>query len=489
VLKGVLAPVYDDAKKRHFKKTFPHAAQGKYDVYGLFLERTLQLLKQDGRFALLTQSTYLDKEWAKGLRSLLASKTELDSIIDMNPFGQLFFSAMNSPCVTAAVNTQEEASGDCLCVMSEPPSDFRELDKQRRREKVVGTIREVLAKLTKKKRAKILFASGARVSRQVLRNTAKDRWDISGGSGKRDFPEEWFTAAELLEMRQGVTPGGCLDVFLMDKGKAKLLELEDDLVRKAIKSKQLSRWRVEWKDRVLFYPYHAKEKKSETEEKKTELEEKKSEPAFTIQWDEIEDKKLKERLTKLGIEDALDFDQQIDSRETEIIREVGINAESVRKLLKHRISLGVVKHPKDAEYLVGNYERLQGRVFKKKNIRHFNRRWYEYAADLRKIVSTFENAYNILQRDYEPGRRTRRADRLTVQTARTGNSLTLMADRRWTSSKTMCGVFAAIKPNSAPARTRSSTPTATQPATSSSLPASSMPMILSTSRLLIITWG
>ncbi len=50
-----------------------------------------------------------------------------------------------------------------------------------------------------------------------------------------------------------------------------------------------------------------------------------------------------------------------------------------------------------------------------------------YAADLRTIVKTFERAYNILQRDEEPRRRMRRTDRLTVQTARTGNSLTLIA--------------------------------------------------------------
>lgn len=50
-----------------------------------------------------------------------------------------------------------------------------------------------------------------------------------------------------------------------------------------------------------------------------------------------------------------------------------------------------------------------------------------YAADLRTILKAFERAYNILQKAGEPGRRMRRADRLTVQTVRTGNSLTLFA--------------------------------------------------------------
>ena len=75
-----------------------------------------------------------------------------------------------------------------------------------------------------------------------------------------------------------------------------MLGLEDSLVRKAIKSKQLSHWRVEWKNRVLFYPYNKKSKKAKKAEK--------ADPAFSIVWDDIEDEKLKQRLTKLGIEDA-----------------------------------------------------------------------------------------------------------------------------------------------------------------------------------------
>ena len=50
-----------------------------------------------------------------------------------------------------------------------------------------------------------------------------------------------------------------------------------------------------------------------------------------------------------------------------------------------------------------------------------------YAADLRKIVGTIESAYNILQKAEQQDKRMRRADRLTVQTIRTGDSVTLMA--------------------------------------------------------------
>jgi hypothetical protein len=50
-----------------------------------------------------------------------------------------------------------------------------------------------------------------------------------------------------------------------------------------------------------------------------------------------------------------------------------------------------------------------------------------FTADLRKIVGTIESAYNILQKAEQQDKRMHRADRLTVQTIKTGNSVTLIA--------------------------------------------------------------
>jgi hypothetical protein len=365
VLKGPLAPVYDTAKKEHFSKAFLSAAKGKYDVYSLFMERSLQLLCKNGRMALLSQDTYLDKEWARELRKMLASRTKLEYIADLNPFGQLFFGRMNAPCITVATNTMKEAEGFCRCVTSFQPQNFRGLDTRQRREAVVKTVRDALAKLgANRRQVNHSFTRAAKINMRTLRKSAPDRWDLSGGAGEDVFPSDWFTAAELLEMRQGVTPGGCLDLFLMDYKKAEFLGLEEALVHKAIKGVNLRRFYLQWEGRMLFYPYHTTGTRSE--------------PAFTIQWDEIEDESLEKRLIRLGMEDALDFNIQIDSRETDIVKQRGINNDSVRELLQHRASLGLVKYPKAAKYLTDNYEHLEGRVFKKRNIRTFNRRWYEY---------------------------------------------------------------------------------------------------------------
>lgn len=360
VLKGSLAPVYDVIKKQRFAREFPSAARGKYDVYGLFMERALQMLKINGRFGLVTQDTYLDKEWAANLRKLLVTKAKPVFIIDLNPFGQLYFHAMNTPCITIA-DRYEDASDEeeCIAVVSLPPDNFKGTTANERYIQIDFTIQEVITK-----RISIGFAQFARLPLKYLRETASERWDLSVGQSTIILPKNRLSVADVLEMRQGVTPGGSLELFLMSQDEAERLKIEPDLIHRAIKSKEIERWHFEWAQRVLFYPY--------------EVSNDGMIPAFTINSQQVEDKDLAEVIRQFGLKDALDFSKQIDRREQEIIHGKGVNSMTVEHLLNHRIALGLVKYPKAAAYLVQHYERLEGREFEKKHFTDMGKQWYEY---------------------------------------------------------------------------------------------------------------
>ena len=365
VLKGPLAPVYDTKKKQIFKKIYPSAAQGKYDVYGLFMERALRLLNPDGELALITQGTYLEKDWAKGLRTILAYNSTLACIADLNPFGHLFFKAMNAPCITVAKNAPPPADSKLIAILSKRTKEHTDKNVGRHQQQVAQVIRELVNAIgASHKTASSSFAEGGVVAQAELQRTAKSRWNLSPTRKSEEANEDWYTGAELLEVRQGVTPGGCLELFLLEESVTDQLKLEKALVHHAIKTKDLERWSVEWHKRVLFYPY--------CEQGENYV------PAFTIDMANLHDKKLAKHLTGIGIEDALDFDIQIDEWEREIVRKSGVNKESVPKLLQHRIAQKLVQFPNAAHYLTEHYTRLETRVFKKKNIRKFNRRWYEY---------------------------------------------------------------------------------------------------------------
>ena len=365
VLKGPLAPVYDTQKKQTFKKAYASAAQGKYDVYGLFMQRSLRLLRENGEFALITQGTYLEKEWASGLRTLLSHNATISWIVDLNPFGQLFFKAMNAPCITVARNIAPAPESKLAAILSKRTTDVSGNKVNERQEYVAQIIRKVAASIiATHSTATASFAEGGWIPQTMLQETASSRWNLSPSRVNAKANKDWYTGAELLEVRQGVTPGGCLDVFLLDEPVTKHRKLEKALVHHAIKTKDLARWAVEWRGRTLLYPYH-KQGDSYV-------------PAFTIDMEKLKDKKLAKRLTELGLKDALDFDLQIDDWEREIVRKAGVQQESAAKLLQHRIALGLVLYPHTARYLIEHYNRLETRVFKKVNIRKFNRRWYEY---------------------------------------------------------------------------------------------------------------
>ena len=365
VLKGPLAPVYDTKKKQTFKTIYKSAAQGKYDVYGLFMQRSLQLLHEGGEFALITQGTYLEKEWAAGLRILLSHSAAISWIVDLNPFGHLFFKAMNAPCITVAKNSPPPAAAQVAAILSKRSDDLPDKKTNERQAYVAQVIRKIASSIQHGHESEsIAFAECCLIPQIELQKTATSRWNLSSSRTAITANKDWHTAAELLEVRQGVTPGGCLEIFLLEEPVTTHLKLEKTLVHRAIKSKDLERWSVDWHKRMLLYPYH--------EHNKDYV------PAFEIDMAKLKDKKLAKHLTQLKLKDALDFDLQIDDWEREIVRKSGVRQESVAALLKHRIALGLVRYPNTARYLIGHYERLFNRVFEKKRFTELGKRWYEY---------------------------------------------------------------------------------------------------------------
>ncbi|MHB1700277.1 MAG: Eco57I restriction-modification methylase domain-containing protein [Acidobacteriaceae bacterium] len=254
VLKGPLAPVYDTKKKLTFKNAYPSAAQGKYDVYGLFMERSLRLLREGGEFALITQGTYLEKEWAGGLRAMLSHNATFKWIVDLNPFGNLFFKAMNAPCITIASKNTPAVGARVAAIISLRTTDVAGNNAAERQEYVAGIIRGVAASITASHAvASAAFAEGGMIPQARLQETASSRWNLSPNQVQVATNKDWYSGAELLEVRQGVTPGNCLDVFLLEEPVTEHLQLEKALVHRAIKSRGLARWGAEWHGMALCF--------------------------------------------------------------------------------------------------------------------------------------------------------------------------------------------------------------------------------------------
>jgi hypothetical protein len=67
-----------------YKWRYKSAAKGNYDIYVVFVERCLELLAPDGLLGFITPHKYLNKDYAAGLRGLLAKRKSVREIIYFN---------------------------------------------------------------------------------------------------------------------------------------------------------------------------------------------------------------------------------------------------------------------------------------------------------------------------------------------------------------------------------------------------------------------
>lgn len=366
ILKGPLAAVYDEIQKRRLKDSFPASAKGKYDIYGLFMERALRFLKPGGRFGLVTQDTYTEKEWAKRLREKLSHDATILTIIDLNPCGQLFFHAMNTPAITVVANEKASKSHEALVAVVKKPTGFKNLTEQDRRLKVLHLVQSALAGARKSKRATVEFVDGFRKPQADFIRAGTGRWSLAPSRPRKGTSRlRWLNLGQLFDSAQGVTPGGegCLDLFLLEASQTEAAGLEPDLIHPVVKGLDIEPYRCKKTGNVILYPYILRNDSAR--------------PAFDIAvWRAKQRSPLPQGVGSLT--DALDFATAIDTQEKRYRNGKELNQDVLRKLLNHRKGLGIVEYPNAAAYLVSHYDTLAKRIFEKRRITDWGKQWYEY---------------------------------------------------------------------------------------------------------------
>jgi type I restriction-modification system DNA methylase subunit len=74
------------------------AATGSYDIYALFVERGLQLLRPGGMLGFIIPNKFMQAQYGKGLRKLLAGAKAVSKIVDFGD-AQVFESGTNYTCL------------------------------------------------------------------------------------------------------------------------------------------------------------------------------------------------------------------------------------------------------------------------------------------------------------------------------------------------------------------------------------------------------
>ena len=369
ILKGRFAPIFNEHYKKQLARECRDTFTGKLDVYGLFYDKALQWLKPGGTVALVTQGSFIDKDWAAphierkrgrpihimGLRRKLAEQASLRYLIDLNPFGKIFFGALNIPCIGVFEKRPAGVGERAIVLLSSKKSWPESVSTPERRSEVISHVRRSIELVaTSGEPLQQHFIKAFQFPLAHLREFGGARWLLAAEEFKIRARPEWPRVAQLLEPSQGLTVGGkgCLSIFLMTEARASELGLERALLHRVIKGHETTPWRPQSGGKVILYPYCCDI-------------EGRWRPAFACQ--------------NPALLDALDFERIADTFEQEWLQRYGLNATGIKRLFRHRRdSLGLIKFPRAAEYLLKFYEQLSTRMFKKRELRHFGRAWYEF---------------------------------------------------------------------------------------------------------------
>jgi type I restriction-modification system DNA methylase subunit len=99
VLRGKLGPLGDSKKRREYGNY--KGAFGKFDIYVLFIERGLKWLDKGGVLGMITQITYLDSGFGRGIISYIKDNASVTHFIDLSELGDIIFPGFtNYPAIT-----------------------------------------------------------------------------------------------------------------------------------------------------------------------------------------------------------------------------------------------------------------------------------------------------------------------------------------------------------------------------------------------------
>ena len=229
-----------DYYRDHFE-----SAHGAFDLYVLFVEQGLKLLKDGGLLGFITSGKFLKSEYGKRLRTLLHEKCCVRSIVDLSDHADVFGDSTSYPVIIVIENRKgrsplryvllpgDVSVGDATVARSLNHDYGQDVSQD-------GVVAGAWPPPRGEKAALMhkLASSGPRLA------------EISAHvfQGLITSADKVYTV-----LRRGVEQGGRTRAYSRATGKEYILE--DSLLHPLVQGKAVSRYRVNWADEMLIFPY------------------------------------------------------------------------------------------------------------------------------------------------------------------------------------------------------------------------------------------
>jgi len=232
--------------KNHLDYFYEHyfSATKHFDIYTIFVEKALSLLKDGGIIGFILPSKFFNADYGVGLRKLLSEKKYVMQIVNFKDY-QVFEGATTYTCLLFLRKSQNETF------------DYYELhDKE------------------KLERTQILSPDIFSHAKKTL-PLGDDPWNFTVGDSNKIMEKLEKIKLRLSDISKDIFAGfqtGRDKFFIVemieDKGnlatvkngfEEKVHTIEKEILKKSLKGKEIRKWHIDWQNMYVVYPYEERD--------------------------------------------------------------------------------------------------------------------------------------------------------------------------------------------------------------------------------------
>ena len=257
--------------KQSYLKSFDSAV-GRFDLYSLFIERGLQLLKPNGKLGYITSNKFMTTNAGKGIREVIAKRATINHLFDLSD--TKVFGAAVLPCIIVLENAKGGNETFPFGLLREINYDksyqdvedvFSHFHSHTSKDFSQGEI-NLPSKLARKTSFEL------RVIQSIQPTENGDCWHflspaeeevIAGIEANRPVP-----LGEIAEITSGLkTTADSVFIHPMTDAFIEKNQLEKNLIYPFIQARNIERWKVQWtgtkekSDTYVLYPHLVKKDK------------------------------------------------------------------------------------------------------------------------------------------------------------------------------------------------------------------------------------
>ncbi len=236
----------DDKSVAFFNSTYK-AATKNYDIYALFVEKGMTLLKEGGILGFILPSKFFNADYGYGLRKLIAENRSLYKVVDFKDF-QVFDTATTYTCLLF------------LRKGSNKQFEYMELN-DKDKFKQIKTFDSKLFKAAKQSAPSdgepLTFVSDD--NRSIIEKMNRVKTTL--GDISENIFQGLVTGSDRIYFVDLIEVLG-KHVKVRNRYDKKEYLLEKDILKKLLKGKEIRKWAIDWQGIYIVYPYLVNNKKA-----------------------------------------------------------------------------------------------------------------------------------------------------------------------------------------------------------------------------------